>query len=457
MRRIILQCDMSIPIARMIRAAPRVPASALGSPLFLLLKRSPLMMPIVPQSASSSPGQSSISSRQVFLAEVALAVGGFGIGTGEFGIMGLLPDVASDIHVSIPVAGHVISAYAIGVVVGAPVIAVLAARLSRRTLLLALMTVFAIGNLASALAPNYGWLTALRFLTGLPHGAYFGVASLVAANMAPPNQRARAVGRVMLGLAIATLVGVPLATSLGQMLGWRAAFVAVGAIGALTVLLILRFVPADEADAEASPFRELGALRSLQVWLALGIGAVGSGGMFAVFSYITPTLVNVSGIREALVPFVLLVFGTGMIIGNVAGSRLADRALLPTIGGLLVWNATVLGLLVFTAGHAWLAVANVLLIGTGFAVVPGLQTRLMDVAADAQTLAAALNHSAFNIANALGAWTGGITIAAGYGWTSTGWVGTLFALGGLAVFAMSLLTDGTLRGRSRSSAAAPAE
>jgi MFS transporter, DHA1 family, inner membrane transport protein len=405
--------------------------------------------------ASSSPGPSG-SIRQAQLAELALAVGGFGIGTGEFGIMGLLPDVAGDIGVSIPVAGHVISAYALGVVVGAPVIAVLAAKLSRRTLLLALMTVFAAGNVASALAPDYGWLVVLRFLTGLPHGAYFGVASLVAAKMAQPNQRARAVGRVMLGLAVATLLGVPLATSFGQTLGWRAAFAAVGAIGALTILLIWRFVPADAADADASPFRELGALRRLQVWLTLGIGAVGSGGMFAVFSYITPTLVHVAGIREALVPFVLCVFGTGMVIGNIAGSRLADRALLPTIGGLLVWNATVLGLLVFTAGHAWLAVINVLLIGTGFAVVPGLQTRLMDVAADAQTLAAALNHSAFNIANALGAWTGGLAIAAGYGWTSTGWVGTLFALGGLGVFATSLLSDGTLRRRTRSSAAAPA-
>jgi len=395
--------------------------------------------------------------RHVQLAEFALAVGGFGIGTGEFGIMGLLPDVAGDIGVSIPVAGHVISAYALGVVVGAPVIAVLAAKLSRRMLLLALMTVFAVGNVASALAPDYGWLVVLRFLTGLPHGAYFGVASLVAARMAQPNQRARAVGRVMLGLAVATLVGVPLATSFGQTLGWRAAFTVVGAIGALAILLIWRFVPVDAADADASPLRELGALRRLQVWLTLGIGAVGSGGMFAVFSYITPTLVNVAGIRESLVPFVLCVFGTGMIIGNVAGSRLADRALLPTIGGLLVWNATVLGLLVFTAGHAWLAVTNVLLIGTGFAVVPGLQTRLMDVAADAQTLAASLNHSAFNIANALGAWTGGLTIAAGYGWTSTGWVGTSFALGGLAVFAMSLLTDGTLRGRSRASAAEPTQ
>ena len=408
------------------------------------------MTPVALKPAWSSP-----SIPQV-LAELALAVGGFGIGTGEFGIMGLLPDVAGDIGVSIPVAGHVISAYALGVVVGAPVIAVLAAKLSRRTLLLALMTVFVAGNVASALAPDYGWLVVLRFLTGLPHGAYFGVASLVAAKMAQPNQRARAVGRVMLGLAVATLLGVPLATSFGQTLGWRAAFAAVGAIGAVAILLIGRFVPADAADADASPFRELGALRRLQVWLTLGIGAVGSGGMFAVFSYITPTLVNVAGIREALVPFVLCVFGTGMIIGNVAGSRLADRALLPTIGGLLVWNATVLGLLVFTAGHAWLAVANVLLIGTGFAVVPGLQTRLMDVAADAQTLAAALNHSAFNIANALGAWTGGLAIAAGYGWTSTGWVGTLFALGGLGVFATSLLTDRTLRVRSRSSAAEPA-
>ncbi len=416
------------------------------------------MTPVALQPARSSRGKSSpVSMRQVHLAEVALAVGGFAIGTGEFGIMGLLPDVASDIGVSIPVAGHVISAYALGVVIGAPVIVVLAARLSRRTLLLALLTVFAAGNVASALAPDYGWLVVLRFLTGLPHGAYFGVASLVAANMAQPNQRARAVGRVMLGLAVATLLGVPLATSFGQTVGWRAAFAVVGAIAALTILLIWRFVPADRADAAASPFRELGALRRLQVWLTLGIGAVGSGGMFAVFSYITPTLVNVAGIRESLVPFVLCVFGTGMIIGNVAGSRLADRALLPTIGGLLVWNATVLGLLVFTAGHAWLAVTNVLLIGTGFAVVPGLQTRLMDVAADAQTLAASLNHSAFNIANALGAWTGGLTIAAGYGWTSTGWVGTSFALGGLGVFAMSLLTDGTLRRRSRASAAEPAQ
>ena len=416
------------------------------------------MTPVALKPASSSPGESSSGSiRQVQLAELALAVGGFGIGTGEFGIMGLLPDVAGDVSVSIPVAGHVISAYALGVVVGAPVIAVLAAKLSRRMLLLALMAIFAVGNVASALAPDYGWLVVLRFLTGLPHGAYFGVASLVAARMAGPNQRARAVGRVMLGLAVATLLGVPFATAFGQTLGWRAAFGCVGAIGALTVLLIWRFVPADTPDVDASPLRELGALRRLQVWLTVGIGAVGFGGMFAVFSYITPTLVEVTGIREATVPLVLCVFGTGMIIGNLAGSRLADIALLPTMGGLLVWNAIVMGLLVFTAGHTWLAVINVLLIGTGFAIAPALQTRLMDVAAEAQTLAAALNHSAFNVANALGAWLGGIVIAAGYGWTSTGWVGSLLALAGLGVFATSILSDGTLRRRSRSPATEPAE
>jgi DHA1 family inner membrane transport protein len=179
--------------------------------------------------------------------------------------------------------------------------------------------------------------------------------------------------------------------------------------------------------------------------------------MFAVYSYITPILVDVDGIRESIVPLVLCAFGTGMIIGNVVGSRLADRALLPTIGGVLIWNAIVLGLLVFTAGHSWLAVISVLLIGTGFAHVPALQTRLMDVAADAQTLAAALNHSAFNVANALGAWVGGVTIASGYGWTSTGWVGALFALGGVGVLAISLLSDGNLKGRSRTSAATPPE
>jgi DHA1 family inner membrane transport protein len=213
----------------------------------------------------------------------------------------------------------------------------------------------------------------------------------------------------------------------------------VAAIAVLAIVLIRVFVPQDEPDIEAGPLRELGALRQPQVWLTLGIGSVGFGGLFAVFSYITPLLVHVSGLSEATVPFVLCVFGVGMILGNLVGARLADRALMPTIGGALVWNALVLTVFTVTAGHAWMAVVNVLLVGTGFAIVPALQTRLMDVAAEAQTLSAALNHSAFNIANALGAWLGGVTIAAGYGWTSTSWVGALLALGGLVFFGVSLL------------------
>ncbi len=384
---------------------------------------------------------SSAARRQTALVELALAVGGFGIGAGEFAIMGLLPNVADDLHISPPTAGHVISAYALAVVIGAPVITVLFARLSRRTLLLALMAVFALGNVASAMAPGYASLAFLRFLTAFPHGAYFGVAALVAAGMAGPGKRARAVGRVMLGLTVATLFGAPLATSIGQALGWRAAFIFVGGIGALTVGLIAAFVPRDRQDAAATPLRELGAFRRPQVWLTLGIGAIGSGGMFATFSYITPTLTEVAGIPQHIVPFVLCVFGAGMIVGNIVGSRLADRALMPTIGGVLLWNAAMLGLFYVTAPHAILAVVNVFLIGTAFAVVPGVQTRLMDVAGDAQTLAAALNHSAFNIANALGAWAGGITIAAGFGWRSTSWVGVCFALGGFAVFCASIAAD----------------
>jgi DHA1 family inner membrane transport protein len=375
-------------------------------------------------------------------AELALAIGGFGIGTGEFVMMGLLPDVAGNFSVSIPAAGHIISAYALGVVLGAPLISVAAARWSRQRLLLALMTFFAIGNFASALAPGYASLITIRFLAGLPHGAYFGVASLVAASLVPANERARAVGRMMLGLTGATLAGVPLATWLGQLFGWRAAYVLVGSIGVLTCVLISRFVPQAGPVEGASPTRELSALSHKQVWLTLGVGSVGFGGLFCVYSYITPTLTQVSGLPVRYVPFVLAVFGSGMILGNLIGSWLADRALMRAIGALLIWNVIVLGTFSLVAPHAWMAVAVVLLIGTGVAIVPALQVRLMDVAGDAQTLAAALNHSAFNIANALGAWLGGLAIAGGLGWASTGWVGALLALAGLFIFALSVAEEG---------------
>jgi DHA1 family inner membrane transport protein len=383
-------------------------------------------------------------------AELALAIGGFGIGTGEFAIMGLLPNVAGDLGISIPRAGHVISAYALGVVIGAPLIAVIAARWPRRRLLLALMACFAAGNFASALAPGYASLIAVRFIAGLPHGAYFGVASLVAASLVAANQRGRAIGRMMLGLTGATLAGVPLATWIGQTFGWRAAFVLVGGIGAVACALIYRCVPRVGSAIGASRVRELSALGRKQVWLTLGVGSVGFGGLFCVLSYIAPTLTHVAGMPDRYVPLVLAVFGVGMIVGNLVGSWLADRSLMPTIGGLLIWNAAVLCLFSVTARHAWMVTVVVLLVGTGVAIVPALQIRLMDVAEDAQTLAASLNHSAFNIANALGAWLGGVAIAAGLGWASTGWLGALLSVAGLLIFTWSLMDEG------RSSSGAPA-
>jgi len=374
-------------------------------------------------------------------AVIALGVGGFAIGTGEFVIMGLLPEVARDIGVTIPQAGHVISSYALGVVIGAPVLAVMAAGWHRRLLLITLMVIFALGNFATALAPGYLSLMLLRFVTGLPHGTYFGVAALVAASLAPSGQRARAVGLVMLGLTGATLAGVPIAAWLGQVFGWRAAFVFVGVVALIAVVLLRRDVPDLAPASGASPMRELDALKRKQVWLTLGIAAIGFGGMFSVFSYIKPTLLEVTGLPLSGVPLVLALFGLGMVIGNLVGSRLADRALMPTIGAMLAYAAVVLMLFTFAAHHVVTAAIAVFLIGTTVAIGPALQIRLMDVAGDAQTLAAALNHSAFNTANALGAWLGGVAITAGLGWTSTGWVGALLALGGLAIFGIALMSE----------------
>ena len=377
---------------------------------------------------------------------LSLGVGGFAIGTGEFVIMGLLPEVAKDLAITVPEAGHVISTYALGVVIGAPVLAVVTAHWRRRRLLIALMALFALGNFASAASPSYLSMMAMRFLAGLPHGTYFGVAALVAASLAPAGRRASAVGYVMLGLTTATLFGVPLAAWLGQHFGWRAAFVLVGAIAAVAAVLIRRNVPDLPADRGASPLRELGALARPQVWLTLGIAAIGFGGMFAVFSYIKPLLVEVTGLSVGAVPLVLALFGVGMVTGNLVGSRLADVSLMKTIGGLLAWSALVLAAVPFTAPHPVAICVNVFLLGSIVAIAPALQIRLMDVAGDAQTLAAALNHSAFNLANALGAWLGGLTIAAGFGWTSTGWVGLVLAFAGMAVFATSIRQARAARG-----------
>ncbi|WP_395445277.1 MFS transporter [Caulobacter sp. UC70_42] len=280
----------------------------------------------------------------------ALALGGFAIGTTEFASMSLLPYFAKDLGVDAPTAGHAISAYALGVVVGAPVIAVAAARLPRRVILTALMAVFAVGNLLSAFSPSFGWMIAFRFFSGLPHGAYFGVAALVAASVAPAEKRAQAVAMVLIGLTVATIVGVPLANLVGQVIGWRWGFVIVSVLASLTATSVWLYAPRVPADADASPLRELGALGRGRVWLTLAIGAIGFGGMFCVYTYLADTMLAVTHASPAALPVVLMVFGAGMTVGTLACAWAADRALMPAIGGVLLWSAAALALYPLAVG-----------------------------------------------------------------------------------------------------------
>lgn len=376
-----------------------------------------------------------------WLAVFALALGGFGIGTTEFVAMGLLPDIAAGFGITEPTAGHVISAYALGVVVGAPTIAAMTARVPRRALLLGLMAVFTLGNLASMVAPTYPTLVIARFVAGLPHGAFFGIAALAAAHLMGPQNRAKAVAHVLSGLTIATVLGVPIASWLGQALGWRSAFGLVVFIGVLTVIALWFWLPDQLRTMHvSSPLTELGALRRPQVLLAVLVGMVGFGGMFAVYTYISTTMTDVAGLSRTLVPVALMVFGLGMVVGNLVGGRLADisviRSLYISLGALGV----LLAVFVAAAHNPWTALLVLFGIGlAGSAVGPALQTRLMDVAADAQTLAAALNHSALNIGNATGAWVGGLVIAAGYGYTAPAAAGAVLAVGGLLVLTVSVL------------------
>lgn len=374
----------------------------------------------------------------VWLSLSALALGGFGIGTTEFATMGVLPDVARDLGASIPDGGHLVSAYAVGVVVGAPLLAVAGARLPRKALLLALLATLVATNALSALAPTFGTLALARFASGLPHGAYFGIAALVAASLVPAERRARAVARVMLGLTVANVLGVPLATMLGQALGWRSTYWTVAVIFGLALVAVQRAVPRMAAVPGASPRRELGALRRPQVWLTLLVGAVGFGGFFAVYSYISPTLTEVSGFSEAGVPVALALFGIGMSVGTEVGGRLADRSVLGSIYVGMASSAAVLLAFTVTAHGVVSAGITVLLIGaTGSLCLPALQTRLMDVAGDGQSLAAAGQHAALNVANALGALLGGMVIAAGHGWTAPAVVGAGLSVLGLGVVVAS--------------------
>jgi len=372
------------------------------------------------------------------LVHFALAVGGFAIGTTEFASMSLLPYFARDLGIAAPTAGHVISAYALGVVLGAPLIAVLAAKLARRTLLIGLMLVFALANGLTGLSPSYPVMMIFRFFSGLPHGAYFGVAMLVAASLVPHERRAQAAARVLMGLTVATIIGVPCANWLGQAIGWRWAFAIVAVLALLTATLVALFAPHQPPEKGASPLTELAALGNRDVLLTLAIGAIGFGGFFAVYTYLADTLLTITHLSESLVPLVFAVFGAGMMAGLVIVPRFVHGRLMLVAGGCLLWFAATMALYSFLTFNAWTITASVFAIGLGGALGPVLQTRLMDVAGKAQTLAAALNHSAFNFANALGPWLGGIAIAHGAGLSSTGLVGSGLALAGFAIWTVTL-------------------
>ncbi|QLJ00722.1 MFS transporter [Streptomyces sp. NEAU-sy36] len=377
------------------------------------------------------------------LALLALAVGAFGIGTTEFVMMGLLPDVADDLHVSIPAAGHLVSAYALGVVVGAPLLAAATARMSRRTVLIALMALFVAGNALSACAPGNGSLLAARFVSGLPHGAFFGVGAVVATNMVPPERKARSVSLMFLGLTVANIAGVPAATLMGQHLGWRATFLGVSAIGLVAIASLAFLIPRDHTHAPSAGLRgELAALRSLPVWLALGTTVAGFGALFAAYSYVTPMLTGAAGYAETSVTLLLALFGVGATAGNLLGGRLADHSLRGTLFGGLVSLAAVLALFPLLMRTEWSAALAVTLLGTAaFVTGSPLQLMVMEKASAAPSLASSANQAAFNLANAGGAWVGGLTLAAGWGTTSPALAGAALAVLGLGVAAAAYTVD----------------
>lgn len=371
-------------------------------------------------------------------AVLALATGGFAIGTTEFMAMGLLPQVADGVDVSIPTAGHLISAYALGVVVGAPVLAFLGARLPRRGLLVALMVAYAGANALSAVAGSFGLLLLARFLCGVPHGAFFGVASLVAASLAPRGREGRAVATVMIGLSVANVVGVPAATWLGQAVGWRAAFWVAAGLAVLTAALVTAFLPACPGDSDATGRRELRLFAEPQAWLTLLAGAIGFGGMFALYSYIAEVVTKVGGLPDRAVPVFLLAFGLGMVAGTWVAGALADWSVFRSLLGSSLAMALLLLLYAVLAPAGWWALVPAFLVAVASSVlVVNLQLRLMSVAGDAQTLGAAMNHSSLNVGNALGAWLGGLVIAAGWGYRAPALVGVVLALAGLAVLLLS--------------------
>lgn len=376
------------------------------------------------------------------MAIFALAMGGVGIGVTEFTMMGLLKEVEQGLAISTPEAGHLISAYALGVVVGAPVLAAVGAKLPRKRLALGLLLFFTLANLSSFAAPDYGTMLVSRFAAGLPHGAFFGVAAVIAASLVPATRRGWAISMVMAGLSVSNVVGVPFATWLGQTYGWRFLFVLVGAIGVLAFLLVWRFVPFRQAHPDASIRRELGALKRLQVWLALLVGIVGFGGFFATYTYIAHTMTAVAGIPSALIPLVVALYGLGMVAGNIVGGRLADKSVMGTLYRVLPAIAVALVVYAVAAHWAWSAFVMVFVVGAaGSMLIPALQTRLLDASPDAPSLASSLNHAALNVANALGAFLGGLVISLGWGFVAPALVGAVLAVLGFGVALASGLLE----------------
>lgn len=372
---------------------------------------------------------------------IALAIGAFGIGLTEFVIMGLLPDVAADFAVSEAAAGWLISGYALSVVVGALGLTAATIRLPRKPVLVGLLVLFIVGNSLTAIASTYEVAMLGRVIAALCHGAFFGIGSVVAADMVPANKKAGAIAIMFTGLTAANVLGVPFGTLLGQHSGWRSTFWAISGIGVLALVGILALVPAIRHAAEAISLRkEIGAFTSLQVWLSLGVTILGYGGMFGAFTYIAYTLTEITGFNATTVPWLLMLFGVGLFAGNWIGGRMADksidRTLLFFISALLV----VLVLFGFFAGNQVATVLALLFMGGfGFGTVPGLQSRIMQYAGNAPTLASGANIGAFNVGNALGAWAGGLGIAAGLGYTSPIWIGALITLVALLVIVLAMI------------------
>ena len=388
------------------------------------------------------------------LALLALAVGAFGIGTTEFVIMGLLPYVAGDFGVSVPTAGYLVTGYALGVVLGAPIMTVLGTRISRKNMLMLLMGLFVLGNLVSAVAPVFGVMLLGRVVASLAHGTFFGIGSVVAAELVAPEKKAGAISMMFTGLTVANVVGVPLGTLVGATAGWRTTFLLVAVLGMVGLAGIAKLVPDLPRPAGVRLRHELSAFGNAQVLLAMAMTVLGFGGVFAAITYIAPMMTEVAGFADASITWLMVVFGVGMVVGNLLGGRFADRRLMPMLYTALGGLAAVLALFTFGAHDKITALVSVFLVGAlGFATVPPLQKRVLDQAHGAPTLASAANIGAFNLGNALAAWLGGLVIAAGFGLTAPNWVGALLAASALVLAVVSHVLE---RREQRSTSREPA-